>query len=108
VSQPLRGQPTLVRKLADYDTKVWKMLVFAKGNRRSYAGKCSSDSLKPGAYTENAQPPIPASVYRKIALLPEPSKQKVLNIRQRLEKGTYDLDKYLDVSLGKVLNELRR
>ncbi len=45
-------------------------------------------------------------VLRKIASLPEVRKEKVLDVRQRLTEGNYDLDERLDVALDKVLEYL--
>jgi len=84
------------------------MLVFAKENKRPCNGKRGTDSLTLVTHTKNAQLQVATSVYSEIASLPEARKQRVLNIRQRLKEGTYDLDKYLDASLSKVLNELRK
>jgi len=45
-------------------------------------------------------------VLKKIALLPEVRRQKVLDVRRRLTEGKYDLNERLDVALEKVLNDL--
>ena len=45
-------------------------------------------------------------VLKKIASLPEVRQQKVLNVRQQLTSGNYDLSERLDVVLDKVLEEL--
>jgi len=45
-------------------------------------------------------------VLRKIASLPEVRKEKVLDVRQQLTEGKYDLDERLDVALDKVLEYL--
>ena len=45
-------------------------------------------------------------VLRKIALLPEVRKEKVLDVRRQLTEGKYDLDERLDVALDKVLEQL--
>ncbi len=45
-------------------------------------------------------------VLKKIALLPEVRKQKVLDVRRRLTEGKYDLSSRLDVALDKVLEDL--
>jgi hypothetical protein len=45
-------------------------------------------------------------VLRKIASLPEVRKEKVLDVRQQLTEGNYDLDERLDVALDKVLEYL--
>ena len=45
-------------------------------------------------------------VLKKLAALPEVRQQKVLNVRQQLTSGSYDLNERLDVVLDKVLEEL--
>lgn len=45
-------------------------------------------------------------VLKKIAMLPEVRKDKVLSVRQQLTKGQYDLNERLDVALDKVLEDL--
>lgn len=45
-------------------------------------------------------------VLKKIAMLPEVRAQKVLNVRQQLTEGEYDLNERLDVALDKVLEDL--
>ncbi len=45
-------------------------------------------------------------VLRKIASLPDGRKEKVLDVRQQLTEGKYELNEYLDVALDKVLEDL--
>lgn len=45
-------------------------------------------------------------VLKKIAVLPEVRKDKVLDVRRRLTQGEYDLNGRLDVALDKVLERL--
>ena len=45
-------------------------------------------------------------VLKKLAALPEVSRQKVMNMRQQLTSGGYDLNERLDIVLDKVLEEL--
>lgn len=45
-------------------------------------------------------------VLKKIALLPEVRKEKVLDVRRQLTAGEYDLNQRLDVALDKVLEDL--
>ena len=45
-------------------------------------------------------------VLKKIASLPEVRQAKVLDVRQRLTEGKYDLNEHLDVALEKVLEDL--
>jgi len=45
-------------------------------------------------------------VLKKIASLPEVRQEKVLDVRQQLTEGKYDLNERLDVALDKVLEDL--
>ena len=45
-------------------------------------------------------------VLKKIASLPEVRKEKVLDVRQQLTEGKYDLNKRLDIALEKALEDL--
>ena len=45
-------------------------------------------------------------VLKKIASLPEVRREKVLNVRQQLTTGNYNLGERLDIALDKVLEEL--
>ncbi len=45
-------------------------------------------------------------VLKKIAFLPEVRQKKVLDVRQQLTSGNYDLSERLDVILDNVLKEL--
>ena len=45
-------------------------------------------------------------VLKKIASLPEIRQEKVLDVRQRLTEGKYELNEHLDVALDRVLEEL--
>ena len=46
-------------------------------------------------------------VLKKIAVMPEVRKQKVLNVRQQLTEGKYNLTERLDLALEKVLDDLK-
>ena len=45
-------------------------------------------------------------VLQKIACLPEVRKDKILNVRQQLTDGKYDLNERLDIAMDKVLEDL--
>jgi hypothetical protein len=45
-------------------------------------------------------------VLKKIASLPDVSRQKVLRVRRQLTEGRYDLNERLDLALEKVLDDL--
>ena len=46
-------------------------------------------------------------VLKKIAVMPEVRKQKVLNVRRQLTEGRYNLTERLDLALEKVLDDLK-
>lgn len=45
-------------------------------------------------------------VLKKIATLPEVSRDKILNVRNQLTNGKYDVNDRLDIALDKVLEDL--
>ncbi len=45
-------------------------------------------------------------VLQRIAALPEVNQDHVLDVRQRLSEGTYDLNDRLDLALDRVLEDL--
>jgi hypothetical protein len=45
-------------------------------------------------------------VLKKIASLPEVRRKKIMDVRQQLTEGKYDLKKRLDVALDKALEDL--
>jgi len=45
-------------------------------------------------------------VLRKIALLPEVRRKKILDVRRQLTEGKYNLNERLDIALDRVLEEL--
>jgi len=45
-------------------------------------------------------------VLKKIAALPEVRKEKVMDVRQKLTSGQYDLSERLDAALDRVLEDL--
>jgi hypothetical protein len=46
-------------------------------------------------------------VLKKIAVMPEVRKQKVMKVRQQLTEGRYNLNERLDLALEKVLDDLK-
>jgi len=46
-------------------------------------------------------------VLKKIAVMPEVRKQKVLKVRRQLTEGKYNLNERLDLALEKVLDDLK-
>ncbi|MFC1675738.1 flagellar biosynthesis anti-sigma factor FlgM [Planctomycetota bacterium] len=55
---------------------------------------------------ENVNSTPIGQVLKKIASLPEVRKKKVLDVRQQLTEGHYNLNERLDFALDKVLEDL--
>ena len=72
----------------------------------SVCDNSTSDDLIMEQILENLNTTPIGKVLKKIASLPEVRKDKVLNIRQQLTDGKYDLNERLDIALDKVLEEL--
>lgn len=45
-------------------------------------------------------------VLKRLAVMPEIRRGKVMNVRRKLTKGRYDLDEHLDTVLDRVLEDL--
>ena len=66
----------------------------------------SDEDLLMEQILENINTTPIGQVLKKIASLPEVRKEKVLDVRQRLTEGKYDLNERLDIALEKVLDDL--
>ncbi len=95
--------------------KVFGMLDFQSKSRFEYQKRqmdpvsrdvVSDDDLTMEQILENINNTPLGQVLKKIALLPEKSQQKVLNVRRQLTEGKYDLSERLDIVLDKVLEDL--
>ena len=64
------------------------------------------DDLVMEKILENINATPIGQVLKKIAMLPEVRKEKVLGVRQQLNKGDYQLPARLDIALDKVLEDL--
>ncbi|MHC4105409.1 MAG: flagellar biosynthesis anti-sigma factor FlgM [Planctomycetota bacterium] len=64
------------------------------------------DDLLMEQILENINSTPIGQVLKKIACLPEVRKEKVLDVRQQLNKGEYNLNERLNVALDKVLEDL--
>ena len=65
------------------------------------------DDLLMEQILENMNSTPIGKVLKKIAELPEVSRQKVLKVRRELTEGNYDLNERLDLALEKVLDDLK-
>jgi len=84
-------------------------------------GSCESEKRRPNPAEKSLAPdedlimeqileninttPI-GQVLKKIALLPEVRRERILDVRRQLTEGKYDLNGRLDVALDKVLEDL--
>ncbi|MHC4060475.1 MAG: flagellar biosynthesis anti-sigma factor FlgM [Planctomycetota bacterium] len=66
----------------------------------------SDEDLLMEQILENINTTPIGQVLKKIAVLPEVRREKVLNVRRQLTEGRYDLNKRLEVVLDKVLDDL--
>jgi negative regulator of flagellin synthesis FlgM len=55
---------------------------------------------------ENVNNTPMGQVLKKIALLPEVRRDKVLNVRRQITEGSYNLGERLEVAIDKVLEDL--
>ena len=55
---------------------------------------------------ENVNNTPMGQVLKKIALLPEVRRDKVLNVRRQITEGSYNLGERLEVVIDKVLEDL--
>lgn len=64
------------------------------------------DDLLMEQILENINTTPIGQVLKKIACLPEIRKEKVLDVRQQINKGEYNLNERLNVALDRVLEDL--
>ncbi len=64
------------------------------------------DDLLMEQILENINTTPIGQVLKKIACLPEVRKEKVLDVRQQINKGEYNLNERLNVALDRVLEDL--
>jgi hypothetical protein len=57
-------------------------------------------------FVNKSQDRINASTLEKIHFLPPVRKKKILNVRQQLSKGVYDIDKRLNTVLDRILEDI--
>jgi hypothetical protein len=66
----------------------------------------SDEDLLMEQILENINTTPIGQVLKKIAVLPEVRREKVLSVRRQLTEGRYDLNKRLEVVLDRVLDDL--
>ena len=79
----------------------------ANGGPRRDNGNLGDDKdLLMEQILENINTTPIGQVLKKIAVLPEVRMKKIMNVRQQLTEGKYDLKKHLDIALDKALEDL--
>ena len=74
-------------------------------NTDTYPKDCVEDDVMEQILAGIGGTPI-GQVLQRIAALPEVSQDHVLDVRQRISEGTYDLNDRLDLALDRVLEDL--
>lgn len=72
-----------------------------------FDGLITDDDLLMEQILENMNSTPLGQVLKKIAVMPEVRKQKVLKVRRQLTEGKYNLTERLDLALEKVLDDLK-
>ena len=86
-------------------------------SKRRYAGETVCSNPKRGSFApdedvmmehiiENIHTTPIGQLLKKIASLPEVRQEKILDVRQKLTEGNYDLNERLDVAIDRVLEHL--
>lgn len=76
------------------------------GPRRVNEDLADDEDLLMEQILENINTTPIGQVLKKIACLPEVRKKKIMDVRQQLTEGKYDLKKRLDIALDKALEDL--
>jgi len=76
------------------------------GSRRVNGNLADDEDLLMEQILENINTTPIGQVLKKIASLPEVRKKKIMNVRQQLTEGKYDLKKRMNIALDKVLEDL--
>jgi|GEM_PF-1758167 hypothetical protein len=66
----------------------------------------NTESTMAETFGSGIRPQITPPMLRKIALLPPARIVKILEVREKLAWGTYDLDERLDAVLGRLLADI--
>jgi anti-sigma28 factor (negative regulator of flagellin synthesis) len=99
---------TVLEALLQLLIKESKMTVLSQQNTQATATAENTDiSLNWGA-SNNARGRITAPALQKKHLLPLVRQKKILEIRQQITEGTYDLDKRLNIALDYLLDDIIR
>ncbi len=91
--------------MSDFDTSDRYNELVSAGQFDSQ-GPAGNEDMVLEQILENVNSTPIGQVLKKIASLPEVRKKKVLDVRQQLSEGHYDLNERLDFALDKVLEDL--
>jgi hypothetical protein len=95
----------LMTQMPDFTRKNWP------ANKRispedMLDGLTADDDLLMEQILDNMNSTPIGQVLKKIAALPNDSRQKVLRVRRELSQGRYNIDEHLDSALERALNDL--
>jgi hypothetical protein len=108
------GSTDKVILMSEFTSKNW--LTEKRFNLESAAGEniepvfddlVADDDLLMEQILDNMNSTPLGQVLKKIAVMPEVRKQKVLKVRKQLTEGKYNLTERLDIALEKVLDDLK-
>ena len=108
------GSMDKVRLMSEFTNKNW--LTEQRFNLDSATGESAEstfddiiadDDLLMEQILENMNSTPLGQILKKIAVMPEVRKQKVIKVRQQLTEGRYNLTERLDLALEKVLDDLK-
>ena len=88
-------------------TKGPQMLVFTEYRDRAIVSRENTDTTMPEVFVSRMLSKIPPPMLQQIASLPPARIVKILEVRERLTQGKYDIDKRLDAVLGRLLADIK-
>lgn len=95
----------LVTEMPEFTRKDW-LTNQRHSSEDMFDGLTADDNLLMEQILDNMNSTPIGRVLKKIASLPDKSRQKVLRVRKELTEDRYDVDERLDVALEKVLDDL--
>jgi hypothetical protein len=84
-----------------------QMLVFTEYRERAAISRQNTESTLAEVSVSRIRPPITPPMLHKIASLPPARIVKILEVREQLARGTYDLDERLDAVLDRLLADIK-
>ena len=99
------GSADKVKVMSDLTQNNW--LTEQRFNLEPVEDLIADDDLLMEQILDNMNGTPLGQVLKKIAVMPEVRKHKVLKVRQQLTEGKYNLSERLDLALEKVLDDLK-